>query len=55
MQPLQDTPVTEIILAIPDLSAQRRAEILELCAKTKCRLRILVDPVSQLEREAIRR
>lgn len=47
---LQDTPVTEIILAIPDLSAQRRAKILELCAKTKCRLRILVDPVSQLER-----
>ena len=49
---LQDTPVTEIILAIPSLTAARKAEILELCSKTKCRLHILSDPIKQLERNA---
>ena len=49
---LQDTPVTEIILAIPSLTAARKAEILELCSKTKCRLHILSDPIKQLEGNA---
>ena len=49
---LQDTPVTEIILAIPTLKAERKAEILELCSKTKCRLHILSDPIKQLEGNA---
>ena len=49
-QILQNTPVTEIILAIPTLSPARRAEILSLCAKTNCRLHILSDPLMQLER-----
>ena len=48
---LQNTPVTEIILAIPNLPAPRRTEILRLCAATNCRLHILEDPVSQLRRE----
>ena len=48
---LQNTPVTEIILAIPNLSPERRTEILRLCATTNCRLHILSDPMSQLKRE----
>ena len=47
---LRDTPVTEIILAIPTLTPQRKAQILALCAKTNCRLHILSDPLRQLER-----
>ena len=45
---LQNTPVSEIILAITNLTPARRREILELCARTNCRLHILSDPVSQL-------
>ena len=48
---LQNTPVTEIILAIPNLSSRRQTEILRLCAATNCRLHILADPMSQLKRE----
>jgi len=48
---LQNTPVTEIILAIPNLSSRRQTEILRLCAATNCRLHILSDPMSQLKRE----
>ena len=33
--------VQEIFIAIPKLSAQRKREILEICQKTGCRLRIL--------------
>ncbi|MBM6870200.1 polysaccharide biosynthesis protein [Pseudoflavonifractor phocaeensis] len=47
---LADTNVTEIILAIPTLSPERRAEVLKVCAKTNCRLHILDDPLMQLER-----
>ena len=48
---LRDTPVTEIILAISNLTPERRAEILRLCAFTNCRLHILEDHVAQLKRE----
>ena len=47
---LPNTPVTEIILAIPTLTPQRRSEILNLCAHTNCRLHILSDPLMQLEK-----
>ena len=46
---LQNTPVTDILVAIPSLSAPRRREILNLCTKTGCRIRILPDTVSFLE------
>ena len=42
--------MTDIILAIPTLTAERKAEILKVCSKTNCRLHILSDPVMQLER-----
>lgn len=45
---LQNTPVSEIILAIPDLTPSRKREILELCARTNCRLHMLAYPVAQL-------
>lgn len=48
---LQDTPVTDIILAISNLTAQRRSEVLHVCAATKCHLHIFEDPMAQLDRE----
>ena len=36
---LQDTPVTDIILAISNLTPRRRSEVLHACAATKCHLR----------------
>ena len=45
---LRDSPVSDVVLAIAHLTAKRRAEILNLCAKTKCRLQILDDPITQL-------
>ncbi|MCQ2420294.1 MAG: polysaccharide biosynthesis protein, partial [Clostridia bacterium] len=46
---LRDTPVTEIVVATLHLPLERRTEILNLCAKTNCRLRILDDPISQIQ------
>ena len=46
---LRRTPVTDVLLAIPSLSAARRREILNLCARTGCRIRVLPDTVSLLE------
>ena len=48
---LQDTPVTDIILAISNLTPRRRSEVLHACAATKCHLHIYEDPMSQLEKE----
>ena len=48
---LQNTPVTDIILAISNLTPKRRSEVLRVCASTKCHLHIFEDPMSQLERE----
>ena len=45
---LSNTPVTDIILAIQDLTPERRQEILELCAGTQRRVHILEDPVRLL-------
>ena len=47
---LQNTPVTDIILAISNLPPQRRSEVLRVCAATKCHLHILSDPMMQLEK-----
>lgn len=47
---LQNTPVSEIILAITNLTPERRKGILDQCARTNCRLHVMADPVSQLQR-----
>ena len=48
---LQNTPVTDAILAISNLTPQRRSEILRVCAASKCHLHIYEDPMAQLEKE----
>ena len=48
---LQDTPVTDVIMAIQNLDAQRKTEILRLCAATSCRMHILADPLTQLSQQ----
>lgn len=45
---LADTPVTDIIMAIQNLTPERRREILELCTATHRRVHILSDPVTSL-------
>ena len=47
---LQNTPVTDVILAISELTPERRAEILRLCATTGCHLHVFKDPMDQLEK-----
>ena len=47
---LQNTPVTELVIAISRLDGPRRREILDCCARTSCRIHILDDPLAQLQR-----
>lgn len=49
---LANTPVTDIILAINNTTPERKREILELCADTRCRVHIMGDPVTQLAEQA---
>ncbi|MEA4965634.1 MAG: nucleoside-diphosphate sugar epimerase/dehydratase [Oscillospiraceae bacterium] len=44
----KDCGITDLILAIPSLSGERRSEILNICAQTGCKLHILPDRVKQL-------
>lgn len=46
---LANTPVTDIILAINNTTTERKREILDICANTRCRVHILGDPVTQVE------
>ena len=46
---LGDTPVTDIIMAIQNLTPERRREILELCAATGRRVHVLGDPVTAVD------
>ena len=49
---LANTPVTDIILAINNTTTERKREILDICANTRCRVHILGDPVTQVEGDA---
>ena len=44
---VQKKHIEEIIIAIPSISAQRKAELVTLCRETKCRVR-MVTPLSEL-------
>ena len=46
---LADTPVTDVIMAIQNLTPERRREILELCAATGHRVHVLGDPVTAVD------
>ncbi len=46
---LSNTKVSEIVFTIQELTPQRRAEILAICAQTQCELLVLDDPLSQLK------
>ena len=47
---LADTPVTDVIMAIQNLTPERRREILELCAATGRRVHVLGDPVTAVDK-----
>ena len=46
---LDDTPVTDVIMAIQNLTPERRREILELCAATGRRVHVLGDPITAVD------
>lgn len=48
---LADTPVTDVIMAINNVSPERRQEILELCATTGCRVHVMSDPVTDFSQQ----
>ncbi len=48
---LQDTPVREIILAIPSITAEKRNEILKLSSLLKCRVKVLPDILCLMQKE----
>ncbi len=49
---LQDTPVQEIVVAIPSIPAEKQKEILKVCASSKCRVRILPDTLALLQNDS---
>ena len=51
---LADTPVTDVIMAIQNLTPERRREILELCAATGRRVHVLGDPVTAVDQKSSR-
>lgn len=50
---LKNTMVTEIVVAIPSVSPQRKKEILEICSSVKCHVKILPDTLSLVQDDKI--
>jgi FlaA1/EpsC-like NDP-sugar epimerase len=48
---LKDTPVCEIIVAMPSVIPDRKKEILEICSTLKCKVRTLPDTLKLLEND----
>jgi FlaA1/EpsC-like NDP-sugar epimerase len=48
---LKDTPVCEIIVAMPSVISDRKKEILEICSTLKCKVRTLPDTLKLLEND----
>mgnify|MGYP000931697522 FL=1 len=48
---LKNSPVDEVILAIPSLALKRRQEILELCSHLSCKTKILPDMIMSIRDE----
>ena len=47
---LKDSPVYDVVLAIPTLSLERRREIIAMCGKLQCKFRIMPDATTIMER-----
>lgn len=52
---LANTPVTDIIFAINNTTSERKRQILDMCANTRCRVHILGDPVVRFASEQERK
>lgn len=50
---LKNTMVTEIVVAIPSVSPQRKKEILEICSSVKCHVKIMPDTLSLVQDDKI--
>jgi FlaA1/EpsC-like NDP-sugar epimerase len=50
-QILSNTPVREIIVAMPSITSERRRAIVEICSSMKCHVQILPDTLSLLQNE----
>lgn len=48
---LNNTPIYDLILAIPSLSLEKRKKIIELCSKTNCRVKTVPNLISIMEKE----
>ena len=48
-QQISNLPVSELVVAIPALSAPRRREILDICTRTSCHVSVLPDRLEMLE------
>jgi FlaA1/EpsC-like NDP-sugar epimerase len=51
---LSKEPIKEIIFAIPSATAARKKEILELCSRQECKVRILPSALSLLQNEELK-
>jgi FlaA1/EpsC-like NDP-sugar epimerase len=49
---LMNTPVSEIVVAIPSITSEKFREILEICSSLNCRVRILPDTLTILQNGA---
>jgi len=50
---LKDSPVREIIMAIPSITKEKRSSILEVCSKIKCRVKTLPDTLTLMQKDEI--
>jgi len=48
---LKDTPVREIIMAIPSIIPEKRSSILDVCSTIKCRVRTLPDTLTLMQKD----
>jgi FlaA1/EpsC-like NDP-sugar epimerase len=51
-QLLKNSPVKELVIAIPSISREKQRKILESCAELKCRVRILQGTLSLIQNDA---
>jgi FlaA1/EpsC-like NDP-sugar epimerase len=50
---IQDSPVREIILAMPSASPEKRCEILDVCSSMKCRIKTLPNTLTLMQEDGM--